>query len=131
MVKIATLQHLQIVEDNVNKLLNRQEKINMSRFDVIEAELAELRTVKDKVLAMMAAMKKIIEDETQEENEKITALAAQFDAVNKELEAAVAPQPDGYRICPRDSYVLQETRGISGLTLCRSGWRSRYRLWSF
>lgn len=66
----------------------------MSRFDVIEAELVELREVKDKVLAMMAAMKKIIEDETQAENEKITALAAQFDAVNKELEAAVAPQPD-------------------------------------
>jgi hypothetical protein len=94
MVKIATLQHLQIVEDNVNKLLNRQEKINMSRFDVIEAELAELRTVKDKVLAMMAAMKQIIEDETQAENEKINALAAQFDAVNKELEAAVSPQVD-------------------------------------
>jgi hypothetical protein len=43
---------------------------------------------------MMAAMKQIIEDETQAENEKINALAAQFDAVNKELEAAVSPQVD-------------------------------------
>jgi hypothetical protein len=94
MVKVATLQHVLMLEDKINKLLNRQELVNMSHFDAIEAEIEELRQYKDKILAMVANMLQIIQNDEAADAEKVAKLASEIDAVNKEFAKVVDPQVD-------------------------------------
>jgi hypothetical protein len=69
-------------------------EIQIMNWEVVEKELAELRTDRDLILKMVADLKAIVEGGA-EDAAKLLAVAAAIDEVGKSFEAVLAPKDDG------------------------------------